>query len=102
MKTRNIKMDNVSVEMFVCEKCNAFYGYNQNSLIKYYFICIEISKNPDGNYIVEFDISNQKTIIKFLSLNENEFLKEVHTFNSVLPITPSNINEKIKTYVLFS
>lgn len=90
------------VKMHVCADCNAFFAYNLDTLVTYYFVCTEINENPPGNYIVEIDPNNKTTTIKFLPMEDNKDMETVYHFDSLLPLTPQNVLKKIKTYIIFS
>ena len=88
----------------LCENCDTFYAIDSNEcfLIKYWFICTEMSKCPEGNYILEFFPMKNQTNIRFLPLDEMQNIQNVCSFDLILPIKPENAAEKIKTYILFS
>jgi hypothetical protein len=88
--------------MHVCADCNAFFAYNIDRLVTYYFVCTEINENPEGNYIVEVDPNNKTTTVKFLPMEEKKDMQTVYHFDSLLPLTPQNVLKKIKTYIIFS
>jgi hypothetical protein len=92
-------------DIYVCETCDAFYAITSEDpkiMVQYWFVCVEMSKNPEGNYILEFYPDKNKTKIRFLPVNETLGIQDVCTFDLILPIKPESAAEKIKTYVLFS
>lgn len=97
--------DDKLCDMYVCETCDSFYAVtaeDPKTIVQYWFICVETSKNPEGNYILEFYPKENKTKIRFLPINEEWAIQDVCTFDMIIPIRPETAVDKIKTYVLFS
>ena len=98
-------VDDRQCDIRVCEDCDTFYAVASEEpivLVQYWFVCTEMTKSPEGNYILEFYPNKNKTNIRFLPLDEQQGIQEVCSFDIILPINPKTALDKIKTYVLFS
>jgi len=86
--------------VYGCKNCHTMFTIN-NETQEITHISFVSKENPDNTFIIELNYRDNKTTIRSVPLSYSGDMKVVYSVDSILPITPQNFKDKIKTYVLF-